>query len=82
MLVQYQGSLCLCPAGRAATSSTVALEKCQIYGLAAANQRVDEKHWWEAGKQEEIYLLIWVQGGSLLFESSQILRPEVLNVIP
>lgn len=40
----FQGSLHLCPAGRAATSRAVVLEKHQVYGLAAANQRVDEKN--------------------------------------
>lgn len=45
--------------------SAAALEQLQIYGLAAAKHRVDEKLCWEVGKEGVICLPSWVQGSSL-----------------
>lgn len=45
--------------------SSAALEKLQIYGLAAAKHWVDEKLCWEVGKEGVICLPSWVQGSSL-----------------
>lgn len=60
--------------------SSAALEKLQIYGLAAAKHRVDGNLCWEVGKQEGICLLSWAQGSSLLFEICHDFRTERLSL--